>query len=216
MKTAGQKNSTPVICAKLGITVVMMFVFAIFIMPPLYDLFCDVTGLNGKTGDALSTDKANSFGVDTSRTIKVQFLATNNENMPWEFGPKITSVAVHPGEPTVINYMATNTTASDMVAQAIPSVVPFKAANYFHKTECFCFNNQPLAAGETTDLGLSFIVDIDIPKHIKTITLSYTLFDITETAKATGVTKLEVVDKGLSSTKLLSAPSFLSTLAALN
>ena len=215
MKTAGQKNSTPVICAKLGITVVMMFVFAIFIMPPLYDLFCDVTGLNGKTGDALSTDKANSFGVDTSRTIKVQFLATNNENMPWEFGPKITSVAVHPGEPTVINYMATNTTASDMVAQAIPSVVPFKAANYFHKTECFCFNNQPLAAGETTDLGLSFIVDIDIPKHIKTITLSYTLFDITETAKATGVTKLEA-DKGLSSTKRLSAPSFLSTLAALN
>ena len=135
--------------------------------------------------------------------------------MPWNFGPKITYVTVHPGEPTVINYMATNTTASDMVAQAIPSVVPFKAANYFHKTECFCFNNQPLAAGETTDLGLSFIVDIDIPKHIKTITLSYTLFDITEAATATGVKKLSS-DNSLSSAKFLSAPNFLSTLVALN
>ncbi|MGS2718395.1 cytochrome c oxidase assembly protein [Eionea flava] len=176
----GQKNATSVICAKLGVTVVVMFVFAVFIMPPLYDLFCDVTGLNGKTGGAVSIDKANSFGVDTSRTVKVQFLATNNENMPWDFKPQISSVTVHPGEPTVINYLAKNTTVDNMVAQAIPSVVPFKAASYFHKTECFCFNQQPLAAGKSTELGLSFIVDVDIPKHIKTITLSYTLFDITD------------------------------------
>lgn len=181
MKAFWQKNSTPVICAKLGVTVVFMFVFAIFIMPPLYDLFCDVTGLNGKTGDALSADKASTFGVDTSRTIKVQFLATNNEGMSWDFYPQVKEVIVHPGEPTAINYLATNTTKIDMVAQAIPSLVPYKAANYFHKTECFCFNQQTLASGKTAELGLSFIVDVDIPKHIKTITLSYTLFDITQT-----------------------------------
>jgi len=181
MKEFWQKNSTPAICAKLGVTVVVMFVFAIFIMPPLYDLFCDVTGLNGKTGDAVSIDKANSFGIDTSRTINVQFLATNNENMPWDFRPQLSSVTVHPGEPTVINYVAKNTTVNDMVGQAVPSLVPFKAANYFHKTECFCFNQQPLKAGKTTELGLSFIIDVDIPKYIKTITLSYTLFDITQT-----------------------------------
>jgi cytochrome c oxidase assembly protein subunit 11 len=161
-----------------------MIVFAIFIMPPLYDLFCDVTGLNGKTGSALSADQANTFGIDTSRRIKVQFLATNNENMPWEFRPQISSITVHPGEPTVVNYIAENNTRIDMVAQAIPSVVPFKAANYFHKTECFCFNQQPLASGKSAELGLSFIVYVDIPKHIKTITLSYTLFYITTTQKA--------------------------------
>jgi cytochrome c oxidase assembly protein subunit 11 len=183
MKVFWQNNSTPAICAKLGATVVVMFVFAIFIMPPLYDLFCDVTGLNGKTGEAISVEKANGFGVDTSRTIKVQFLATNNENMPWEFRPQIPSVNVHPGETMVVNYFAANHTAADMVAQAIPSLVPFKAANYFHKTECFCFNQQPLAAGKSAELGLSFIVDVEIPDHIKTITLSYTLFDITETHK---------------------------------
>lgn len=181
MSVDKQKNSTPILCAKLGATVVMMFIFAIFIMPPLYDLFCDVTGLNGKTGDALSSEKANAFGVDTSRTIKVQFLATNNESMPWVFKPKIASIVVHPGESTAIEYIAENNTSVDMVAQAIPSLVPFKAANYFHKTECFCFNQQPLEAGKSAELGLRFIVDLDIPKHIKTITLSYTLFDITQT-----------------------------------
>lgn len=180
MKMREKNSSTPVICAKLGVTVVVMFVFAIFIMPPLYDLFCDVTGLNGKTGGAFSVEDSNSFGVDTSRTIKVQFLATNNENMPWKFRPQIGSVTVHPGEPAVVSYFAENTTTKHMVAQAIPSLVPFKAANYFHKTECFCFNQQPLEAGKSAELGLSFIVDIDIPKHIKTITLSYTLFDITD------------------------------------
>lgn len=181
MKMFWQKTPTTALCAKLGATVVMMFVFAVFIMPPLYDLFCDVTGLNGKTGEAVSTEEANRFGVDTSRTIKVQFLVTNNESMPWEFRPQIASITVHPGEPKVVNYVAKNMTQAHMVAQAIPSVVPFKAANYFHKTECFCFNQQPLAAGESAELGLSFIVDVDLPKNIKTITLSYTLFDITET-----------------------------------
>ena len=196
---------------RLIIAVPLMFAFG-FALVPLYDVFCEVTGINGKV---FQSENAEKLLTDEGRPLGLQFISTNNENMPWEFGPKITSVAVHPGEPTVINYMATNTTASDMVAQAIPSVVPFKAANYFHKTECFCFNNQPLAAGETTDLGLSFIVDIDIPKHIKTITLSYTLFDITEAAKATGVKKLSS-DKDLSSAKRLPDPSFLSTLVALN
>ena len=156
-----------------------MFAFAIFVMPPLYDLFCDITGLNGKTGGP-AAESVNHLGVDTSRKVKVQFIATNNENMPWEFRPTIKTVDVHPGEPTVINYYAHNPTQQSMVAQAVPSVVPYKAASYFHKTECFCFNQQPLAAGESAELGLSFIVDIDIPKQVKTITLSYTLFDITD------------------------------------
>ncbi len=183
MKTFFSNNSTSLLCAKLGATVVMMFVFAVFIMPPLYDLFCDVTGLNGKTSGPLSTEQAQSISVDTSRKIKVQFLANNNENMPWVFRPQVQSVTVHPGEPTVIQYFAENNTGSDMVGQAVPSVVPFKAASYFHKAECFCFNQQPLASGENAELGLSFIVDVDVPKHIKTITLSYTLFDITQTQK---------------------------------
>ncbi len=173
------KSATTRLCVKLGVVVVGMFAFAVFVMPPMYDLFCDITGLNGKTQGQFTGD-VNTLGIDTSRTIKIQFVASNNENMPWEFRPVEKTVQVHPGESKVIHYFARNTTSRSMVAQAIPSLVPYKAANYFHKTECFCFNQQPLAAGESAELGLSFIVDIDIPKQVNTITLSYTLFDVTD------------------------------------
>ena len=196
IKSFYKDNSTPVLCVKLGATVVGMFIFAVFIMPPLYTLFCDITGLNGKTGGQYTQD-VNDLGVDTSREIKVQFIANNNESMPWEFRPIDTSIVVHPGEPTVIKYYAHNPTNKAMTGQAIPSLVPYKAVSYFHKTECFCFNSQPLQAGESAELGLSFIVDIDIPDYVKTITLSYTLFDVTESLKETQisdeVTQLENV-----------------------
>jgi cytochrome c oxidase assembly protein subunit 11 len=161
---------------KLLISAVGMFVFAVFIMPPLYDVFCDVTGIGGKTAGPYEVTDA---GVDTTRTVKVQFIATNNGAMPWDFSPTVYEVNVHPGEPTKVTFYAKNRTARDMVAQAIPSLAPFNAAEYFHKTECFCFNQQPLGAGKEADMPLVFIVDRDLPKAIKTITLSYTLFDVT-------------------------------------
>jgi cytochrome c oxidase assembly protein subunit 11 len=66
------------------------------------------------------------------------------------------------------------------VGQAIPSIVPARAAAYFNKTECFCFNQQPLKAGEQADLPLQFVIDQALPADIHTITLSYTLFDVSE------------------------------------
>lgn len=154
-----------------------MFLFALFVMPPLYNMFCEITGIGGKTGGPYQVTDA---GVDTSRTVKVQFVATNNAAMPWEFSPKVYQVEVHPGQPTEVAFFARNSTHRDMVAQAIPNVTPFNAAEYLHKTECFCFNQQPLKAGEEADLPLVFIVDKDLPKAVTTITLAYTLFDITD------------------------------------
>ena len=155
---------------------VCMFLFALFVMPPLYNMFCEITGIGGKTGGPYVASEA---GVDTSRQVKVQFVATNNGAMPWQFSPKVFEVSVHPGEPTEVAFYAKNSTHRNMVAQAILNVTPFNAAEYFHKTECFCFNQQPLKAGEDAELPLVFIVDRDLPKAITTITLSYTLFDIT-------------------------------------
>ena len=167
---------------RLLLAVPVMFVFALFVMPPLYNLFCEVTGLNGKTGDQY---QAVSIQADTTRTVRVQFLATNNDGMPWGFKPQMTEVLVHPGEENEIRYLAENPTDRIMVAQAVPSVVPYSAASYFHKTECFCFNQQLLEPGNRAELPLRFIVDQDLPKSVRTITLSYTLFDITETIAAT-------------------------------
>lgn len=163
--------------AKLLAVAVSMFVFAIWVMPPLYDAFCEITGLNGKTAGQYEAVESK---VDTSRNITVQFLATNNENMPWSFEPAMHSINVHPGEEVDVRYLAYNPTDQTMVGQAIPSVVPFKAAQYFHKTECFCFNQQPLDGGQRAELPLRFIVDQDVPEQVHTITLSYTLFDVTD------------------------------------
>lgn len=154
-----------------------MLGFALFIMPPLYDAFCDITGLNGKTGERYQAVPA---AVNTERLITVQFLANNNSNMPWQFKPSVMSLKVHPGEAKDMVFLAHNPTEQTMTAQAIPSMVPFKVTSYFHKTECFCFNQQTLAAGESAELGLRFIVDPDLPAGVNTITLSYTIFDVTK------------------------------------
>tara|TARA_B100000768_G_scaffold141479_1_gene133143 strand:- start:18 stop:572 length:555 start_codon:yes stop_codon:yes gene_type:complete len=157
--------------------VVVMFMFAIFVLPPLYDLFCEITGIGGKTAGAYT---ATEITVDTSREVEVQFVATNNATMPWDFFPVEHKVTVHPGESKEIVFYARNRTGSDMIGQAIPNVLPNSAADYFLKTECFCFNNQPLAAGEEAELAVVFIIDPDLPASVNTVTLSYTIFDITD------------------------------------
>lgn len=164
---------------RLLFVIVGMFGFG-FALVPLYDLFCDVTGLNGKTNSEAYLPVAEL--IDTSREVKVQFIATNNANMRWEFRPDVFELKVHPGEEITTTFFARNPSGKVMVAQAIPSVSPGKAAAYFHKTECFCFNQQQLAGGEAIDMPLRFIVDRDVPKDVNTITLSYTLFDVTKTA----------------------------------
>jgi cytochrome c oxidase assembly protein subunit 11 len=69
-----------------------------------------------------------------------------------------------------------------MVAQAVPSVSPSVAAQYFHKTECFCFTQQMLNPGEELDMPMRFIIGPELPGNIETVSLSYALFDITELA----------------------------------
>ncbi|MCK5880985.1 MAG: cytochrome c oxidase assembly protein [Sinobacterium sp.] len=161
---------------KLIFGVLGMFAFG-FALVPLYDVFCDLAGINGKT--ATVAYEAVEVKVDTGRIVTVQFIAQNNDGMVWEFKPSVTSVDVHPGAPTATVFYARNPTAKDMVAQAVPSISPGRAAEYFHKTECFCFNKQELSAKTEVDMPLQFIVDQDLPADIQTITLAYTIFDVT-------------------------------------
>ncbi len=171
---AQQTNNTKVI-KKLVLMVFAMFGFG-FALVPLYDVFCDITGLNGKTntvGVAYAAD-----GIDTSRTIKVQFITRTANGISWQFEPVINEISVHPGEVKFVNFYAKNESTHDIVGQAVPSVSPGIAAGYFQKIECFCFTQQPLTAGEEVEMGLQFYVDIDLPSEITTLTLSYTLYDI--------------------------------------
>ena len=127
--------------------------------------------------------------VDESRTVTIQFIASNNEGMPWEFAPSTTMMKVHPGAVNGTVFQARNPMPNPMVAQAIPSISPARAAPYFHKTECFCFNQQPLDGETAAELPLQFIVDQDLPRDIGTITLSYTIFDVTDMAGAAVATR---------------------------
>ena len=153
--------------------VVGMFGFG-FALVPLYDVFCDITGINGKTGDQYISDTP--IQIDTSREIKVEFLANLNADMPWEFKPLTRSVRVHPGEASRIEYVARNKTDRDIVGQAIPSVSPGIAAAHFQKTECFCFTEQVLKAGEEKIMPVVFMIDPSIDEDVHEVTLSYTFF----------------------------------------
>lgn len=172
---------------KLVVVAVMMFAFVFVVMVPLYNVLCDALGINGKTsGQAYTSVPA---AVDESRTVTIQFVATNNEGMPWEFGPSTTAMQVHPGAVNDTVFYARNPMPQPMVAQAIPSVSPARAAEYFHKTECFCFNQQPLDGKAAANMPLQFIIDQDLPRDIKTITLSYTIFDVTDMASGAVATR---------------------------
>jgi cytochrome c oxidase assembly protein subunit 11 len=167
--------------AKMVTVAIAMFAFVFVVMVPLYNVLCDALGINGKTSG--ERYQAVQIQVDETRVVTVQFIATNNEGMPWEFTPSTTMMKVNPGAVNDTVFNARNPLPEAMIAQAIPSISPARAAEYFHKTECFCFNQQPLAGRQSAEMPLQFIVDQDLPRDIKTITLSYTIFDVTDMAR---------------------------------
>ncbi|HVV68507.1 MAG TPA: cytochrome c oxidase assembly protein [Gammaproteobacteria bacterium] len=160
----------------LLVCAVFMFGFG-YALVPLYNVLCQKLGFNGKTSGMVAPVAVSA--VDESRTITVQFLATNNANLPWKFHPYRTSIEVHPGENAKIAYFAKNLSDHPMTVQAVPSVSPGVAAKYLKKTECFCFAQQTLNSNESMDMPLLFHLDRDLPKDVKTVTLAYTLFDVT-------------------------------------
>jgi cytochrome c oxidase assembly protein subunit 11 len=161
------------VITRLMFIVIGMFGFG-FALVPIYDVFCDITGLNGKTGEQIAAPL--NLEIDTSRVVTVEFVASLNETMPWEFQPEVKSVKVNPGQPTKISYYARNKTDSEIIGQAVPSVAPGLAAPYFQKTECFCFTEQTLEAGEEKHMPVIFIVDPELPDNVDVLTLSYTFF----------------------------------------
>jgi len=161
---------------KLAIIPLLMFGFG-FALVPLYDVFCDITGLNGKTG-RVEASEINIDQVDRSRTIEVRFLANTNTGLPWSFEPLVKKMEVHPGEVYEAVYRVRSASARKTTGQAVPSVSPGLAAQHFNKTECFCFTQQELEARETRDMPIRFIVGTDISEDIRQITLSYTFFSL--------------------------------------
>lgn len=161
------------ILISLVLVVLLMFGFG-YALVPIYNVFCKLTGLNGKTGG----EAALSNTIDKSRTVTIEFVASTNAYLPWQFYPLVQKVKVFVGENKRVAFFAENDSDNTMVVQAIPSVTPGLAAKYLKKTECFCFTRQTLKGRQALDMPLIFHIDPALPKDIKLITLSYTLFDV--------------------------------------
>ncbi|MFW5816529.1 MAG: cytochrome c oxidase assembly protein [Wenzhouxiangella sp.] len=161
----------------LTLLAVAMFGFG-YLLVPLYDKFCEITGIGGRTGEAVtaSVEQALSAEPDLSRLVTVHFDATVNSSLPWRFEPTERKMEVHPGKLYETTYVAYNRSDQPVVAQAVPSVSPGQASLYFNKTECFCFTEQLLGPGESRDMPVRFIVDPNLPRGTSLVTLSYIIY----------------------------------------
>lgn len=176
-----QRNSKTI--KRLLLVVVGMFAFG-FALVPLYDVFCEITGINGKTSNTASLTYNGSIDID--REIVIQFVTSVKRGMPWEFKPNVSQLKVHPGQMYKTHFYARNLSSRQITGQAIPSVAPGQAALYLRKTECFCFDKQVLEGHEEIEMPLTFFIDKDIPDGIKTLTLSYSLFNISQPISDSG------------------------------
>ncbi len=172
-RKASQTEMHKTLTLKLIGMAVGMFAFG-FLLVPLYDIFCDITGIGGKFDNKAAIVEVQTPTDD--RVITVEFVASLNEYAPWEFRPSTTSMEVQPGEMYDTTFYARNLTDRAITGQAVPSIAPGQAVKYFKKTECFCFTAQQFAAQESKDMSLQFVVDPNLPQHIDRLTLSYTFF----------------------------------------
>lgn len=145
---------------------------------PFYDWFCRVTGFGGTTG---VSEVASDEILD--QTIIVRFDGSLERNMPWTFKPEVREMEIRIGETGLAFYEAYNPTDRPVAGSASYNVAPYQAGYFFNKIQCFCFEEQVLAPGERVMMPVTFYVDPEIVddrdgKHVHTITLSYTFYEI--------------------------------------
>jgi len=177
MSSKPEDNRT--LAFKLLLVALGMFGFG-FLMWPIYNVFCDITGLGGR-GVKVAVEGTSDEVSD--RVVKIRFDATVNSALAWELQPSEPTASVQLGEMRETTYLAMNDSAQTVSGQAIYTVTPPEASLYFVKTECFCFTRQTLAANESREMPVRFYIKPDLPEHIRELTLSYTFFKIEEPAE---------------------------------
>jgi cytochrome c oxidase assembly protein subunit 11 len=178
---SGRLELNRALLGKLVVIAVMMFGFG-YALIPVYKHMCELLGINVLTqADGTVTYDKNTQ-VDKSRTITIEL--DGNSQGPWRFRPTTRSIDVHPGELATVMYEVVNTQNRTVQAQAIPSYAPQSVTPHFKKVECFCFKQQTLQANEAKQMPVVFFIDPALPREVKTITLSYTFFEIAGTHAA--------------------------------
>jgi cytochrome c oxidase assembly protein subunit 11 len=180
MTDNGHSKNHKGLVARLALASGAMFAFG-FALVPLYEVFCEVTGIRIPI-EASDAAEIRESAV-ASRDVKLVLLATTQTGAPLEFHPLKDTISVATGRIEETQFVARNLTQSALTGIATPDIRPAEAARYIRKIECFCFNDQPFAAGEERELNVKFYVDPELPAYIDTITLAYTLFEKQQLAK---------------------------------
>jgi len=168
-----QKNKKTV--RALVLLVFVMFLFAVALIP-LYDILCEITGINGKTKQ---NSVALNYAVDAEREITLEFITSLGSGTNLAFKADKYEVKLHPGEVVKMGFTATNKTDQRITAKANPSVTPGPSVAYVKNTECFCFDTQVFEAGETKHLEVQIVINPALPEHYKRLTFGLTFFDTT-------------------------------------
>ncbi len=168
------------------IAVVVGMVGLSFAAVPLYRVFCAATGYGGTP----RIGGPDGPGAEAG-SMTVRFDANTSPNLPWHFAPGEPQVTVKLGEDRLAYYVGRNDATRSVTGVATYNVTPDKVGKYFHKTACFCFNEQTLKPGEDMQFPLSFWVDPEIARDpstrdVHTITLSYTFFRSLDDAARNG------------------------------
>lgn len=174
-----QRRANRSLTSRLLIMTLASFAFG-WALVPLYDVFCKLTGVGNAEARAAPVEAHEA--VDAARLITIEFVANPASVGSYEFHPRLASMRIHPGKLYDAGFYARNLTSGASVAQAVPSISPHEAAQYFHKTECFCYSQQKFQQGEGRDMPLLFIVDPKLPGNIDKVTLAYSFYDITESS----------------------------------
>ncbi len=159
---------------RLAAAALGMFAFG-YALVPLYDAFCELTGLGGKTSPEAAAE--GNGAIDRSRIVTVELVGATDAALPWSFRPETTRLRLYPGEQSEVRFLAENRSSRAIMGRAVPSVTPGSAARFLRKIECFCFSEQRLAAFEARTLPVLFSVSPRIPRQISTLTLAYTFFE---------------------------------------
>jgi cytochrome c oxidase assembly protein subunit 11 len=153
-----------------------MFGFG-FLMIPLYDVFCEVTGLNGKfdlEAASIISPQTEAIAI-SSRQVTLQFTAAADDK-DWQFKPAESELVINTGQQYQTHFSLHNPTNKRVEFSAVPSISPGLAAEYLIKTECFCFQKQSLQPGESVEMPLIFQLRKDIPMDYKKLTLAYRIY----------------------------------------
>jgi cytochrome c oxidase assembly protein subunit 11 len=174
-----QKRANRKLIRSLVIMTLGAFAFG-WALVPLYDVLCRAAGVGN--AEAKAGKSAVREAIDADREVTIEFLAQPASVGSFEFRPEVASMRIHPGKLYDTQFYARNLTSVASVAQAVPSISPTGTAQYFHKTECFCFSPQTFAVGEGRDMPVRFIVDPALPANVDKLTLAYTFYDTTQSA----------------------------------